>query len=140
MTVVTEATIEFPIEKVWALVGDFAGLLRWHPNLGVCDVREVNGATERRVQFKNDGRWVVERLVRRDPDAYYFEYVMADAQDPSVIGLAADITLTATEDGQTHLKWISAKGADFSPQMRADLDIYYAQRVEHLRDALRNDQ
>jgi hypothetical protein len=43
------------------------------------------------------------------------------------------LTLSATEDGLTHLEWTTRKAPD---QLEAQLAAYYPVRVNHLRAAL----
>ena len=70
---------EHPAEAVWAVVGDFGGLHRWHPR-----VRRLDLSWEGRIRtlHLDDGGRVVERLEARNEAAWRYVYVLVDGSLP----------------------------------------------------------
>lgn len=68
-----------PAEFVWAMVGDFGGLHRWHPN-----VRGIDLSWEGRIRTVHyvDGSRAVERLEARSDASRRYIYVVVDGVVP----------------------------------------------------------
>ena len=73
-----QVTQRLPVsaEAVWALIGDFGGLHRWHPL-----VRRLDLSWEGRIRtlYYVDGSRVVERLEARNDTIYRYTYVLVDS-------------------------------------------------------------
>jgi len=71
--------LPYPAEAVWALIGDFGGLHRWHPR-----VRRLDLSWEGRIRtlHYDDGSRVVERLEARNDAARRYVYVLVDGAFP----------------------------------------------------------
>lgn len=76
-----QVTQRLPVsaEAVWALIGDFGGLHRWHPQ-----VRRLDLSWEGRIRtlYYVDGSRVVERLEARNDSIYRHTYVLVDSPLP----------------------------------------------------------
>ncbi len=62
-------------DVVWALIGDFGGLHRWHPR--VCRL-DLSWEGRIRTLHYDDGACVVERLEARNDVARRYAYVLVD--------------------------------------------------------------
>ncbi len=71
--------LAYPAEAVWALIGDFGGLHRWHPH-----VRRLDLSWEGRIRTLHyaDGGRAVERLEARNASAYRYLYALVDGSLP----------------------------------------------------------
>lgn len=77
---VTETlAIDHPADQVWAILGDFGGMSRWHPAIeaGPADKGNELGSV-RRLQLKGGGV-VVEKLLERSDSNRSLKYAMLDA-------------------------------------------------------------
>lgn len=76
-----QVTQRLPVsaEAIWALIGDFGGLHRWHPQ-----VRRLDLSWEGRIRTLHyvDGSRVVERLEARNDKIYRYTYVLVDSSLP----------------------------------------------------------
>lgn len=68
-----------PADTVWALIGDFGGLQRWHPQVQQLDLSWEGRI--RSIQYK-DGGHAVERLDARNETARRYTYVLVDSSLP----------------------------------------------------------
>jgi hypothetical protein len=68
-----------PAEAVWALIGDFGGLQRWHPRVSRLDLSWEGRI--RTIHF-DDGGHAVERLDARNDLARRYAYVVVDSSLP----------------------------------------------------------
>ena len=71
--------IDHPADVVWALIGDFGGLHRWHPEVARLDLSWEGRI--RTVHLHGGGR-VVERLEARNDAAWRYVYVLVDGSLP----------------------------------------------------------
>ena len=71
--------LSYPAEAVWALIGDFGGLHRWHPQ-----VRRLDLSWEGRIRTLHyaDGSRTVERLEARNDAAYRYVYALVGGALP----------------------------------------------------------
>lgn len=106
--------IGHPAEAVWAVVGDFGGLHRWHPR-----VRRLDLSWEGRIRTLHlaDGGRVVERLEARNDAACRCVYVLVDGSLP----LAACRSILAVHaDGPAcRVDW----SCEFEPRREAGADV-----------------
>ena len=71
--------LRHPADDVWALIGDFGGLHRWHPH-----VRGLDLSWEGRIRTVHyaDGSRAVERLEARSDASRRYVYVVVDGHVP----------------------------------------------------------
>jgi hypothetical protein len=74
-----ERVLDCPADTVWALIGDFGGLHRWHPL-----VQRLDLSWEGRIRTLHfqDGSLMVERLETRNDPARRYIYAMVDGALP----------------------------------------------------------
>jgi hypothetical protein len=136
MPVSVHATIYAPIEQVWALIGDFGGLVRWHPLLERCETEGEGIGARRSVYFAD--WWVVEELTALDVEHHVLRYLVVDSSRPPVIGASASMTLTSGGASITSLDWVSGlpDEAPHAAAVNTGLEAYYPLRIGHLNEAL----
>src|SRR3954447_11742590 len=78
MDITARGTIDHPIDAVWEVLRDFAGLKAWHPQLLTCETEGTGIGAVRRVTLK-DGRGAAERLEVLDADRHVLAYSVVDA-------------------------------------------------------------
>lgn len=136
MPVSVTDTLDFPVDKVWAVISDFGGLMRWHPQVIGCTLKGEGVGCERVVQLPD--RTATERLDLLDEQQHALEYTVTSAADPRTVGVRGRIELVPTGARQTRITWTSGH-ADTHPDaavVNSRLAAYYPTRVEHLRTAL----
>lgn len=138
MTVTIDATIDAPLERVWAVISDFANLQQWHPLVQRCETEGEGVGSIRVVHFADS--WASERLERLDADSHTLHYAIIDGSNPAATGLTGAIALGERGNGSTSLRWVSGLDPDRPEAEALDryLESYYPQRIEHLRSALRS--
>jgi len=130
----TTGTLAAPIERVWRLVGDFAGIMAWHPAITRCET-EGSGVGALRTLRLGD-REVVERLDERDDVSHVIQYSVVVGR-PQTIGLTGRIQLERTADGKTGVSWLTTvPDLPGAAELVDGFRMYYAGRVENLRDAV----
>lgn len=130
--------IERPIERVWALVSDFPGLMRWHPQLTDCVTTGTGVGSERRVSLPD--RSAVERLDVLDHESHVLQYTVTETADPRVLGVSGRIELATEGEGRTRVTWTFGL-PDTHPEAEAvngRMATYYPMRINHLREAVEN--
>jgi len=134
-TLMARGVIDAEIEQVWATVSDYAGLMRWHPQLSACETVGEGVGAIRTAQFSD--RWAAERLDILDAAQHTLLYVVTESDEDEIVGLACQISLRPDGD-QTILTWNArATSPERTSAMRPRLQAYYATRIQHLRDALK---
>lgn len=136
MPISVSAIINAPIERVWALISDFGGLMRWHPLLERCEV-EGEGLGARRSVYFGDW-WAVEELTTLDNDTHALGYLVVDSSRPPVVGATGFMALASPGTNETSLIWTSGlpDDAPHAALVNAGLEAYYPLRIGHLREAL----
>ena len=85
---------------VWAVIGDFNGLHKWHP--GVADSRVEDGGRLRHLTLR-DGGFVVERLMQLDPARRLCTYGIIEGRLPI---RAHSATLQVVDNGHgSRVSW-----------------------------------
>jgi len=100
--------IDAPLERVWALVGDFGGLAGWVPFVRHCEIEGGASSTEpgavRRLEQENDVR-VRERLVLLSKADHCYMYSLVDGNVP-ILRYDAEVRLFPVTDGnRTYWRW-----------------------------------
>lgn len=106
--VIRSAVIDAPLERVWAVLRDFGGHGRWHPDLTFCQVEneldgDVVGCVRRlRVGDQDEMR---EQLLRHSDLDHSYAYAVLDSPLP-ILDSVTSLTLKPVSDsGQTFLHW-----------------------------------
>jgi mxaD protein len=129
LSVTREVTIDSTPATVWKLVGNFNALDVWHPAVSKS---ELNGAgtkvgTRRMLTMADSKQTSIEQLTAYDAAKTSYSYTIVRGPVP-VVNYQSTITLNATPDGKTLLKWTSTfdapEGADSANATRAVEAIY----------------
>jgi len=133
-TFITTGTVRAPIEQVWAIVGDFAGLEAWHPRIRSC-VANGSAVGSRRTVDLGD-RVAVERLDELDDDRHLIAYSVVEGA-PLTVGVAGRIQLGSVGHDTTSVEWLTAvPNRSGSKDLVSRLKTYYKSRVDDLRAAV----
>ncbi len=124
-----ETLLNAPAKAVWALVGGFQVLDRWHPAVVSSTLlgtgKEIGDI---RVLTLNDNANIVERLEFYDDDAMTFRYQILESPLP-VKNYRSSVTVKSAEDGKTIVIWQSsfkAEGASNDEAKKTISSIYLA--------------
>jgi len=129
LSVTREVTIDSTPATVWKLVGNFNALDVWNPAVSKS---ELNGAgtkvgTRRMLTLADSKQTIIEQLTAYDAAKTSYSYTIVRSPLP-VVNYSGTITLNATPDGKTLLKWTSTfdatEGADTANATRAVEAIY----------------
>ena len=96
---------------VWAKVGDFCGIAKWHPAVKNCTLSQKDGAAMRLLDL-GGGASVLEKLISRDDAKRSYSYAIVEGVLP-VQNYVSTLTVSAKCAGSTIL-WtgkFDAKGA-----------------------------
>lgn len=136
MPVTVSDVIDAPIARVWEIVSDFEGLMRWHPLVVACDTIGQGTGALRTVHFQD--WWAKERLDRMDQQGHVVAYTITDCSREVNIGAKVSITLTSLGPDRTRIAWTAGLDAssEHAEAVNAALEAYYPVRIGHLKTAL----
>jgi polyketide cyclase/dehydrase/lipid transport protein len=116
-------------DAVWAKIGDFCGIAKWHPAIEKC-VLSADGK-QRTLSLKGGGT-VVEKLEKRDDAAHSYTYSIVEGPLP-VTNYVSTISVAAAGTGST-ITWsgkYDAKGAS-DADAKKTMDGVYQGGVDQL--------
>jgi len=119
-----KAASKLSADALWAKLGDFCGISKWHPALEKCEL-SADGKT--RTLFLKGGGTVVEALVRMDAAGRSYTYSIVSGPLP-VANYTSTISVAADGAGST-VTWVGkydAKGASDADAMKTVDGIYEA--------------
>lgn len=95
-------------EVVWALIGDFANLAKWHPLVAESAAKTDEIQSKLRVLTLKSGGQVVDGLTEYDPTKMTYSYRRADEDVKAlpVSSYTATITVASAADGTASVEWI----------------------------------
>lgn len=96
-------TIKAPAAKVWALVGDFGAMEKWHPAVKSTKVEEKGGATLRTLTLQ-DGGTILEKLQHKKDADMELKYEIVSGVVP-VSSYTSRINVKDLGNGETEVKW-----------------------------------
>ncbi|XP_024400288.1 uncharacterized protein [Physcomitrium patens] len=104
-----EKVIDAPVEKSWAIAGDFLGF----PSQHIDKIEHVKGekglpGCQRKLLYTNQKggqNFVVEELVSVDAGEHKVTYKLVETDEIVQPGQEAYIQLTAESEGKTRIKW-----------------------------------
>ena len=111
---------------VWAKVGDFCGIAKWHPAVKNCTPSQKDGAAMRLLDL-GGGASVLEKLISRDDAKRSYSYAIVEGVLP-VQNYVSTLTVNANGAGSTIL-WtgkFDAKGAPDADAAKLISGIYQA--------------
>lgn len=119
-----KASSKLSADALWAKIGDFCGISKWHPAIEKCAL-SADGKT--RTLSLRGGGTVVEALVKMDPAARSYTYSIVNGPLP-VANYTSTITVAADGAGST-VTWVGkydAKGASDADATKTINGVYDA--------------
>lgn len=116
------ATSKLPADALWAKIGDFCGIGKWHPAIEQCKI-SANGET-RTLSLKGGGT-LVEKLVKMDAAHHSYTYSIVSGPLP-VAHYRSTISVAAKGAGSV-VKWVGkydAKGVSDADAKKTIDGIY----------------
>lgn len=108
VNVTVTGQIGAPIDKVWAVMGDFDGIKCWYPLALNCRTRGAGIDMFSDVEFAD---WSAqEQLVELDPVATTLGYAVTDSTRPAISGARPRMKLSTVDVGRTCLEWSLSVG------------------------------
>jgi Polyketide cyclase / dehydrase and lipid transport len=117
-------------DAVWARIGDFCGIAKWHPAVEKCEMADKDGATWRTLSLKGGGT-IIEKQLARDDAAMSYSYAITESPLP-VANYQSTISVMKNGDGSM-LMWVGkfdAKGASDEEAAKVMGGIYEAGLAE----------
>jgi hypothetical protein len=117
-----KAASKLSADALWAKIGDFCGIAKWHPALEKCEL-SADGKT-RTLSLKGGGT-IVEALVKMDPAARSYTYSIVSGPLP-VANYTSTISVAADGSGSvaTWTGKYDAKGASDAEATKAIDGVY----------------
>jgi uncharacterized protein YndB with AHSA1/START domain len=115
---------------VWAKIGDFCGIAKWHPAVEKCEMADKDGATWRTLSLKGGGT-IIEKQLARDDSGMSYSYAITESPLP-VENYQSTISVTPNGEGST-IVWVGkfdAKGASDEEAAKVMSGIYEAGLTE----------
>jgi Polyketide cyclase / dehydrase and lipid transport len=116
------ATSTLPADAMWAKIGDFCGIGKWHPAIEKCEL-SADGKT-RTLSLKGGGT-IVEKLTKMDAVRHSYSYSIVSGPLP-VAHYRSTISVAAKGKGSV-VKWVGkydAKGASDADAKKAIDGVY----------------
>jgi Polyketide cyclase / dehydrase and lipid transport len=117
-------------DAVWAKIGDFCGIAKWHPAVEKCEMAEKDGATWRTLSLKGGGT-IIEKQLSRDDKTMSYSYAITESPLP-VQNYQSTIAVAGNGSGST-IVWLGkfdAKGATNEEAAKVMAGIYEAGLAE----------
>ena len=90
-------------DEVWALMGPFASLAQWHPEVTSCEESQNDkGETLRTITYKN-GQQVIERLLQHSDETRGYAYTIEKGKMP-VRSFRGEVQVVGNA-GQSRINW-----------------------------------
>ncbi|MDB5408510.1 MAG: Polyketide cyclase / dehydrase and lipid transport [Rhodospirillales bacterium] len=109
-----------PAEKVWALIGGFADLPRWHPAFAKSEVRE-GGKLKRRLTLQ-DGASILEQLDHHDDATRTYSYTIVTSPLP-IADYRSELSVRDDGPGRCTVRWKSTFEPEGAPRVDAEAAI-----------------
>lgn len=106
--IVATIDIAAPVDRVWALAGDFGAISRWHRGLKSSESSNGNQPGARRTLVFANGEVLHEDLDAWDADKHEYQYRMSEANVKALpaSSYSAILRVSAAEQG-TRVEWKS---------------------------------
>lgn len=145
LSVTESADVTASPNKVWKVIGDFAGLPRWHPVVATTDI--VKGRDNRKGAFRSittkDGAKIVEELLAYNKGEHRMTYRIKASPLP-VTDYVSTLSVMSV-DGGARITWqssfnrdVNVKGVD-DDKVKNIISGIYKTGFEGLRVALDED-
>jgi hypothetical protein len=104
-------------EKVWALIGGFDTLARWHPAIASCSAATEGGKTQRRLGLHGGGT-IIEALEHHDDGARRYTYAILSGPLP-VLNYRSELSVEEQGPERCRVRWSSQFEPDGIPEPEA---------------------
>jgi hypothetical protein len=106
-----------PAEQVWALIGGFDALPRWHPAVASSTAEQEGGRTLRRLALQGGGT-IVEALEHHDAGARRYSYSILSSPLP-VANYRSELSVEEQGPERCRVRWSSEFKPDGIPEQEA---------------------
>lgn len=113
-------------KAVWAAVGDFCNIQKWHAAVEKCEISKKDGATFRTLSL-NGGGTILEKLVAWDDAGMSYTYTIEEGPLP-VANYKSTLKVVPADKGAT-VDWsgtFDAKGAPDADAVKTITGVYQA--------------
>lgn len=101
---VTETTpVTATPDKVWAVIGGFCGIAKWHPAIEGCALSETGGKMIRTLSLKGGGT-IVEQQTGRDEATMKYSYTILESPLP-VANYVSTIQVAPSGSAGSTITW-----------------------------------
>ena len=117
-----KAASKLSADALWAKIGDFCGISKWHPAVEKCEL-SADGKT-RTLSLKGGGT-IVEALVKMDPAARSYTYSIV--RSPLPVDKYTSTISVAADGAGSIVTWVGkydAKGAPDADAQKAIQGVY----------------
>lgn len=122
-------------DRVWAAIGDFCGIAKWHPAVASCAQHSKDGKKFRDIAFKDGGK-VEEQIYDWNDEGHYYTYIVIETTLP-IEHYTSTVAVMPKGGGSTIL-WtgrFDAKGAPDAKAVEA-ISALYESGLDLLRSKL----
>jgi hypothetical protein len=126
--------LDAPAAKVWALIGGFDALSRWHPAVASSPAATEGGTTLRRLGLHGGGT-IVEALEHRDDGARRYSYTIRSGPLP-VANYRSELSVEEQGAERCRVHWSSRFEPDGIPEPEAVATMrgVYAAGLDKLKE------
>ena len=110
-----EINVKAPADKVWAMIGPFCSISKWHPAIGKCT--EENG--ERTLTTKDGKATFLEKQTKNDPSGMEYTYEIVKSPLP-ITDYKSTLKVSKVSDGESKIAWSSTYTPDKGKEAAAD--------------------
>ena len=110
-----EINVKAPADKVWAMIGPFCSIDKWHPAIGSCT--EENGV--RTLKTKDGKATFVEKQTKNDPSGMEYTYEIEKSPLP-ITDYKSTLKVTKVNDNESKVAWSSTYTPDKGKDAAAD--------------------
>ena len=119
LNVTKQINLDVSPSAVWAALGDFNGLNRWHPAVANSDLNgDGKNAGTNRVLTLGDGAKISETLVEYNDSDMSYTYTITESPLP-VSEYVSTLKVEANDKGTTTVTWSSSFNASGVPDEKA---------------------
>lgn len=97
---------------VWAVIGDFCGIVRWHPAIAACESSQKDEALFRTLTLKGGGQ-ILEKQTARDDGHHTYSYSIVNGPLP-VSAYRSTLKVTPKGNG-SKIEWMGSFDAKEAP-------------------------
>ena len=122
-------------DRVWAAIGDFCGIAKWHPLVASCAQHSKDGRKFRDIAFKDGGK-VEEQIYDWNDEGHYYTYIVIETTLP-VAHYTSTVAVMPKGGGSTIL-WTGRFEAKGEPDAKVveEISALYESGLDLLKSEL----